>query len=866
MHDLGLDPSKPYRKSARVVGEVLGKLHPHGDKAVYDALVRLAQDFSMNLSLVDGQGNFGSIDDDPAAAMRYTECRLAPYASMALLDDLDKDTVEFAPNFDASQTEPVVLPSKVPNLLVNGSQGIAVGLGTNIPPHNLGEVVRALRALIQDPTISPGALMQHLPAPDFPTGGELLDVDGLHSVYTAGRGGFTLRAKVTMEGMDSDAGASSSASSSSSGKKARGASRQKPSLVISELPYQVWKGDLVAEIDRLISEKRIEGADYVDDQSDRNTRVRIVVYLRPDADPALVKNQLFKMTRLQVSYQCRMIAVADGVPRQLNIKELLTQFIDHRCITVERRTRHDLKRCTDRLTIVEGLLIAQRSMEMVVKLLNTAKDEAEAEASLCSTLNLTVPQAQAVLGMPLRRLLRLEQDRLVSEKTDLETRIAALNGVLSSRDTVLDVVLREAEAVAAKFPRERRTTVIREASAQLSITDIVPNRPSIVTLSKTGYVKRMPAGNFSTQNRGGRGKTGAKLGEGDEIGEVIHLNDHDMLVFFTRKGDAYNIRALSIPESSRTSKGLALVNLLKVHRGEDADVTACVRLPSEELEAAIRRAPPRSAETDGEESSSDGHEEHLPEHPNERFMVMVTTNGLIKKTPMSEFTNSVGTSRGVKAFKLEEGDELLAARLGSSGDVVCLVTAYGKLLMIPLSILRSASRKSGGVRSVKLKAGDRLIGLAVIPEAESAALKLREATAEPELSAAETDLDEASDQGEDESHLNQLPPPWVLLMSRKGFGKRTPVSLFRTSAARYGGGVKCFNLKRGDEVRSVVMVDSDTSDSDLIISSAQGVINRVRIEEIPVGSRTRGGVKIMSMDAADEVNSLTIAPAASHDE
>eukprot|EP00803_Ostreobium_quekettii_P010982 evm.model.scf_3691.1 EVM.evm.TU.scf_3691.1 scf_3691:6043-11733(+) len=546
MHDLGLHSSKPYRKCARVVGEVLGKFHPHGDAAVYAALVRMAQDFSMRQLLVAGHGNFGSIDNDPAAAMRYTECRLDGLSSDMLLADLESDTVDFLPTFDGVQEEPTVLPARFPNLLVNGSAGIAVGVATKIPPHNMSEVLGALKALVHNPNITIDELMDHVPAPDFPTGGEILSTSGVREAYMTGHGTVVMRGCAHIE-----------ESSRSKGKRRMNGAGAKPCIIITELPYKVSKAELVEGFVQLVENRTLEGVADVRDESDREG-IRLVVEVKRGSEPQVVLNNLYKHSRLMTQFPCNMVALVNGAPKELNLKELLVHFVEFRSGVVERRARYHLEQSRDRLHLVVGFLAAMNDLDRVIKTIRASKDNADARKNLASAHNFSQAQAEGILGMSLRRLTSMEAEKLTSEERDLSMTISDLEDLLAKPERVQQEVIREASDLERKYRTKRRTTVIEDASWQLSELDIIPNTPSILVYSSRGFLKRVKPENFVARKRGGKGVYGARMHPDDSMAEILHVMAHDSILLFSRSGIVYCLQAYQIPVSSRTAAGTAI--------------------------------------------------------------------------------------------------------------------------------------------------------------------------------------------------------------------------------------------------------------------------------------------------------------------
>ena len=654
--DLGLYSDKPHRKCARIVGEVLGKYHPHGDIAVYDALVRLAQDFSIRYPLVDGHGNFGSVDGDGAAAMRYTEARLAPIAS-EMLRDLDKQTVDFYPNFDGTEMQPTVLPSRFPNLLVNGSDGIAVGMATNIPPHNLDEVINACIALMDNPEITIDELMKILPCPDYPTGGILMGRAAVRMAYKTGRGGVIIRAKTDIE-------------------EFMQGNIQRQRIVVTELPYQVNKSRLIESIADLVKNKRIEGISDIHDESDREG-MRLVIDLKRDTNAQVVLNLLFKHTQLQVSNGITLLALVNGEPKILNLKELLTCYIDHQKEVIVRRTRFDLEKAEERAHILEGLVIALENIDEVVRIIKASRDRLEAVANLCNSFVLSEKQAGAILDMRLQRLTSLEVHKLKEELEQVHALIVELKAILNSEAKVVDIVKGELGEVSQKYTNPRRTEISMDYG-DIDIGDLIEREDVVVSMTHAGYIKRLSLSEYKAQKRGGKGIVAHKAKEEDFVENMFVCSTHDDILFFTNFGKVYNIKGYEIPESERATRGRAIINLLQLSEGES--VSAVV---------------PR------------------PEHPR-GFMIMATRQGLIKKTALDEF-NSI-RKVGKIAISLTEGDELISVQLTSGHDEILAASREGKCIRFSEQDVRPMGRDTQGVRCMKLDENDRLVDMIVLKD------------------------------------------------------------------------------------------------------------------------------------------------------
>jgi len=645
MEELGLRHNSPHKKSARIVGEVLGKYHPHGDAPVYEAMVRMAQDFSLRHVLVDGQGNFGSVDNDPPAAMRYTEARLAGIAEEMLVD-IDKDTVDFVPNFDDSLKEPSVLPAKLPNLLINGSSGIAVGMATNMPPHNLGEICDAIALLIDNPEVTTDELMRCVKGPDFPTGAIILGQEGIRSAYATGRGKVVLRAKASEVSTKAD----------------------KRQIVISELPYQVNKAALVERIAELVKGKKLSGIAEVRDESDREG-MRVVIELRKDAQPHLYKN-----TPMQSAFFINMVALVDGQPKLIDLKEALSCHIGFRSEVITRRSRFELEKARNRAHILEGFRIALDNIEQVISVIRRSETVDAARSNLMSTFDLSQVQAQAILDMPLRRLAHLEREKIAEEYAEVLKNISYLEDLLANPRKILYLIKEDATQLKSKYGGKRRTVISREEATQFSQEDLIPHQQVIVTLSNQGFIKRLPSSTYRLQHRGGRGVMGMVTREDDSVRHVLAADTHDNILLFTGRGRAYGLKCYEIPEdSSRTTKGMALVNLLPVDLKDE--VTAVV---------AVTRFQP------------------------DLFLVLTTKGGDIKKTALNEFASIRRT--GLIAIGLKRNDTLVSVRAVTDTDELILVSRNGQAAKFKVSELRTASRSSGGVRGLRL-VNDSVVGM-----------------------------------------------------------------------------------------------------------------------------------------------------------
>lgn len=652
MDGLGLAHNRPHKKSARVVGEVLGKYHPHGDSSVYDAMVRLAQDFSMRYMLVDGQGNYGSVDGDSAAAMRYTEARLASMAE-DMLEDLDKETVDFMPNFDESLKEPVVLPSKLPNLLINGSSGIAVGMATNIPPHNLREVVAGAVKLIDDPETSVEEIMKEVKGPDFPTGGIICGTQGIKEAFLTGKGSLTIRAKVSFEELKS-------------GKEA---------IIVNEIPYQVNKATLVEQIAFLVKEKKLVGITDLRDESDRSG-TRIYIELKRDASRDIILNQLYKHTNMQVSFGINTVALVDGQPRQLNLKEMLSEYIKHREVVVTRRTQFELKKAEAEAHILEGLIICLDNLDKVIKLIRASKTVDEARKGLMENFGLSQIQAQAILDMRLQKLTQLERTKIQEDYKALVKLIGELKAILASRKKIMGIIKKELEEMSEKYGDDRRTS-IGETAEDIDIESLIADSDIVILITRDGFIKRMPLTTFRSQNRGGRGVTGMETREEDQLKKLITASAKSFILFFTNQGRVYKIKAYEIPEASRVGKGQSIVNFLQLTEGEEVTATMNVKT-----------------------------------FDNKSFLVMATKNGVIKKTPLEDFANIRRT--GIIAIGLKDKDELLWVRETDGSRDIVLATYQGKAIRFKEKDVRDMGRSASGVRGISLSKGDHVVSMGVI--------------------------------------------------------------------------------------------------------------------------------------------------------
>ncbi|MEK7746295.1 MAG: DNA gyrase subunit A, partial [Elusimicrobiota bacterium] len=653
MDEMGLKHNKAYKKSARVVGDVLGKYHPHGDMAVYDAMVRMVQDFSLRHPLIDGQGNFGSVDGDPAAAYRYTEVRLAHIAD-EMLGDIDMETVDFAPNFDGSMVEPLVLPAKLPNLLVNGSTGIAVGMATNIPPHNLSEVCDAVQAVIKDSQISAAELMKIMKGPDFPTAGIVRGKGGIKEYFETGRGSVRIQAKTDIEDIKGN----------------------RQAIIVTELPYQVNKAQLLENIADLVRDKKIQDISDIRDESDRSG-MRVVIEVKRDGNANVVLNLLFKHTALETSFGVILLSLVDGRPRVLPVRDILGHYVEHRKVVVTRRTRFELKKALARAHILEGFLIALKYLDKVIKIIRSSKDQEEARLRLMKEFELTQIQAQAILDMRLHQLTRLSADEIEKEHKELQKRIAELKDILANPKKVLAIIVAELDDLKERFGQPRRTQITTER-AEMTLEDLITKEEVVITLSNGGYVKRIPVDTYRTQGRGGKGVTGQEMKEEDFIEHLFVTDSHATLLMFTNRGKVYALRAFEVPEGVRTSRGKALVNLLAI-TGEEK-ITSVIAIRSFE-------------EKKGQES----------------YLTLCTRSGTIKRTPLVEFENI--RRNGIAAISLDEGDVLVEAQHTYGKDEILLGTKDGMVIRFPEADVRSMGRQARGVRGIRLSEGDQVVGM-----------------------------------------------------------------------------------------------------------------------------------------------------------
>lgn len=751
LYEEGMTPDKKYQKSANAVGAVMGHYHPHGDSAIYESMVRMAQDFTYRHTLVDGHGNFGSIDGDGAAASRYTEARLAKI-SMELLRDLNKDTVDFSENYDGQRKEPVVLPSRFPNILVNGNMGIAVGMATNIPPHNLGEVIDGCVAYIDNPDITVTELMQYIKGPDFPTAGVILGNGGIKRAYESGRGAITIRGMATVE-----------------------EAHNKHRIVITELPYQVNKKALIQRIGELVRDKVIDGISNLSDESALEG-IKIVIDVKKEANANVVLNNLYKHTQLQTSYGINFLMLVDGSPRTLGLREIIEKYIDHQKHVIYRRCQFDLKRYKDRLHILDGLKIALDNIDRVIKIIRESADDDEAKAGLMSNFALSEVQSQAILDMRLKRLTGLEKSKIEEEIAELEKLVKELEEILASEEKILEVIKTEMLEIKDKYADERRTHIDMTAIDYIEDESLIPVENVVITLTNKGYIKRLPADTYKTQNRGGMGVKGMATNEEDFVEHLINATSHDYILMFTNMGKVYRIKGYEIPEYSRQSKGLPIINLLSLDK--DEKVTSLLKI-----------------------SNDDEY----------KCLVFATKNGLIKRTDISEF-DSIRTN-GKKFITLKDNDELVSVKKTTGNDEILMASSNGRMVRFNESTVRIMGRSASGVRGINLDGGI-LVGMEIVE-----------------------------------------PNEYVLVITEKGYGKKTPVDEYRITN-RGGKGVKTVNIT--EKNGSIVSFKTVDDSKDLMIITDSGIIIRLAVDKISTMSRVTQGVKLINLKEDSIVSSTSI--------
>lgn len=751
MNELNLTPDKPYRKSARIVGDVLGKYHPHGDSAVYLAMVRMAQDFSTRGLLVDGHGNFGSIDGDSPAAMRYTEARMSKL-SLELLRDIDKETVDFTPNFDESLKEPSVLPARYPNLLVNGSNGIAVGMATSIPPHNLGEVIDATVYLIDNEEATVEELMQFIKGPDFPTSAIIMGKENITEAYRTGRGKVKVRSRAYIEEL----------------------AKGKQQIIITEIPYQVNKAKLVEKIAELVKDKKVEGISDLRDESNRNG-MRIVIELKRDVNANIVLNNLYKHSQMEDTFSIIMLALVNGVPKILNLKQILYHYVQHQKDVVTRRTKFELNKAEARAHILEGLKIALDNIDAVINLIRSSKTGQEAKLGLIEQFKLSELQAQAILDMKLQRLTALERDKIEAEYEELIKKINRLKEILSNERLLLNVIKEEMLIIKENYADERRTE-IKHSEGEIDMRDLINDEEIAITLTHFGYIKRLPSDTYKSQRRGGRGVSALTTREEDFVKHLVSTTTHSKLLFFTNKGRVFKLNAYDIPEGKRQAKGTAIVNLLQLG-------------PNEKIATLIS----------------------IDESESNEFLLLATKNGIVKKTKREEFKNI--NKSGLIAIGLREDDELIDVRVTNGNKEVLLVTKQGMSIKFDEKDIRPTGRTAIGVKGIALSENDKVVSMSLANEG--------------------TDL---------------------LVVSENGFGKRTDINEYRIQT-RSGKGIKTYNI--AEKTGNIVGAQMVNEDDEIMIINSNGVLIRLRVNEISLFGRVTSGVKLMKTD--EEVNVVSIA-------
>jgi DNA gyrase subunit A len=754
MYEMGLNPNRPTVKCAKITGQVMGKFHPHGDSPIYDALVRMAQDFSMRYPLVQGQGNFGSIDGDPPAAMRYTEARLARIAT-SLLEDIDKETVDFRPNYDDSEVEPEVLPTRVPNLLVNGSAGIAVGMATNIPPHNLTEIINATIHMIQHPHAQLPDLVKFVQGPDFPTGGSILGRQGILDAYTRGRGQLKIRAKTKREMIGKD----------------------RESIVVTEIPYQVNKSRLIEQISTAVNEKRIEGISDIRDESDRDG-TRIVFELKRGEQPEVVLNNLFKHSQLQIGFGVIMLSIVNGQPRELGLVSMIKYFVDHRVEVVRRRTEYELRKAREREHLLLGFQKALQNLDEVIRLIRASRQPKEARDSLIARFEFSEKQAQAIIELQLQRLTGMEQQKILDELADIQRRIAEYLEILGSDKVLRSLIISELKEVQKNFGDERRTT-IEEDTGEIRLEDLVAVEDVAVTVTRGGYLKRTSVDTYRRQTRGGKGRIGMGTRAEDFVEHLIVASTHSYLLIFTTRGRVYWLKVYEIPDATTTGKGKHISNLINLQPDETVKAFLSVK-------------------------------DFVPD----QFIVMVTKHGVIKKSELTEFDNPM--SRGIIAVSLDEGDELIAAKITHGNNYIFLGSHEGQAIRFEEGHVRPMGRQARGVRAMDLAEGDYLVGMEVV---EKEGL--------------------------------------ILSIAENGFGKRTPLEDYRLTNR---GGKGVINMKTTKKTGMVVSILSVREDSEVIIVSQNGKIIRIESSTVRQVGRSSQGVKLVTLDEGDKVAAASVIP------
>jgi len=752
MHDVGNAWNKPYKKSARIVGDVIGKYHPHGESAVYDTLVRMAQDFSLRYPLVDGQGNFGSIDGDPPAAMRYTEVRMKKI-TQELLADLEKDTVNFVPNYDGSLQMPEVLPAKFPNLLVNGGSGIAVGMATNIPPHNLGEVIDGIIHLIHHPKASLEAIMKHVPGPDFPTGGYIFSLEGIKEAYSTGRGIISLRARAMIE---------------------RGRKNERDRIVITEIPFQVNKARLLENIASLVNSKKIEGIADIRDESDREG-MRVVVEIRKGEFPEVILNNLYKHTALQSSYGIIMLAIVEKQPKILGLLDMIRYFISHRQDVVRRRTRFELKKAELRAHILEGLTIALDNLDKVIRLIRSSRTVEQARKGLITNFHLTKTQAQAILDLQLQKLTGLEREKIQREYRDLKKLIIKLRKILRSEELILNIIVDELKEIKESYQDQRKTEIKEEAIEELKPEDLIKEEDVAVTYTSSGYVKRTSLSYYHFQSRGGKGRRGISMKAEDVVQDLFICSTHSYMLILTNKGRLYWLKALYIPDVGVSSRGKSIKNLVQLEPGENVSSVVAVK-----------------------------------DFSGDRYVVMLSSNGLIKKTKLSDFRNI--RKGGIIAMSLRKKSELLMAKLTDGKKDILIGTKAGKAIRFKESEIRPMGRTAAGVKAISLGTKDEIIGMIV---------------ADPE-------------------------DKFVFTASEKGYGKKTDISQYPRHRR---GGKGVLNLRVNKKIGNALGMVG-TSDEEMLLITEIGKVIRIKTEQVRPSGRATQGVRIINLEKGDKVVSI----------
>jgi DNA gyrase subunit A len=776
MYEQGNTSGKAYKKSARIVGDVMGKFHPHGDSAIYDTVVRMAQDFSMRYRLVDGQGNFGSLDGDNPAAMRYTEVRLTKLAEELLRDDIDKETVDWVPNYDGSLSEPSVLPAKFPNLLVNGSSGIAVGMATNIPPHNLGEVIDACMMMIENPRVTVKELMTVMPGPDFPTAGFIHGLEGIRQAYETGRGIIQVRARANTETKKNE----------------------RLQIVVTEIPYMTNKARLLEKIAELVRDKRIDGISDLRDESDRDG-IRIVVELKRDAIAEVVLNNLYRNTQMQTTFGIIFLAIVNNQPQVMDLATMLRHFIEHRKEIVVRRTRFDLRKAEERAHILEGLVKALDHLDAIIQLIRSSRTPPEAKADLVSQFAFSEIQAQAILDMRLQRLTGLEREKIVAEYNEILTLIARLREILASERLVLEIISTELRAIREQYGDPRRTEIVVDAG-DISIEDMIADEDMVITVSRGGYIKRSPLSLYRAQRRGGKGRIGMQTKEEDIVEHLFVASAHSYVLVFTDKGRLYWLKVHQIPEVGANARGKAIVNLLPVESGESVRALLTTK------------------------SFNEG-----------KYVVMITRAGRIKKTELQAFSNVRAT--GIIAIDINEGDDLYAVRLSDGNSEIFIGTHDGRAIRFSEEDVRPMGRGAAGVKGITLREGDYVVEMDVLPASSEVPLPDDAVVEEPD-SESDDEIAVSDDRGQ------------ILTVTEKGFGKRTPVSMYRLQSR---GGMGVTNIKITEKNGKVAGISHVMGDEQLILITEQGMIIRISVSDLRSMGRSTQGVRVINVDENDLV-------------